>query len=148
MIPNKKIFILFIAILIFIVIFFFISKNKTQSEVILNGKTFSVEVVSSQSALERGLSGHKPLLENQGMLFIFPKPDNYGFWMKDMTFPIDIIWIKSSFEIIYIEKSLLPETYPKIFYPNSPALYVLEISAGISHKINLKIGDIVKFVKK
>ena len=120
----------------------------SESKVILNGKTFSVEVVSTKPALERGLSGHKPLLDNQGMLFVFQKPDNYGFWMKNMFFPIDIIWIGADWKVVHMEKSVSASTYPKIFFPNSPAQYVLEVNSGISDAINLKVGDTAKFVKK
>ncbi|MBI4156077.1 MAG: DUF192 domain-containing protein [Candidatus Zambryskibacteria bacterium] len=141
---SDKIFFILVAVVVILAIFV---RYNAKSEVILNGKVFQVEVVSTQSALEKGLSGHKLLEVNQGMFFIFQKPDNYGFWMKDMTFPIDIIWLDSSFKVVHVEKSLLPETYPKTFYSNAPSLYVLEVLAGISDKINLKIGDTIKFIK-
>ena len=136
------------VVLVFVVIITFLSTITYKSEVILNGKMFVVQVADTDYLLEKGLSGHEPLASNQGMFFIFEKPDKYGFWMKEMKFPIDIIWINSNFEIIHIEKSVRPDTYPKIFYPSSKALYVLEIPAGQSLKVNLKIGNSVKFVKK
>ena len=67
--------------------------------------------------------------------------------MKDMLFPLDIIWISSDFHIVHIEKNLSAQTYPTIYYPNAPAEYVLEISAGESDKNNIKIGDLVKISK-
>ncbi|KKR31903.1 MAG: hypothetical protein UT65_C0014G0002 [Parcubacteria group bacterium GW2011_GWF2_39_8b] len=148
MLSNNKILILIITILIFTVIFGFIYGNKTQSQIILNGKIFQAEVVRSQSELGRGLSGHKGLSDNEGMLFIFDKPDNYGFWMKDMRFPIDIIWLDQNFKVVHVEKSVATSTYPKVFYPSGPATYVLEVNSGISDSINLQIGDEAKFIKK
>lgn len=145
---RKTIIEIIIFALVFIAIILFLSTITYKSEVIINGKVFEVQVADTNYLLEKGLSGRKSLSEDEGMFFIFDKPGKYGFWMKEMKFPIDIIWIDSNFEIIHIEKSLSPRTYPKVFYPNIPALYVLEISAGQSMAVDLKIGDTVKFVKK
>ena len=123
------------------------NSQKQIKEVIVGGKTFFVELAKTEVEQNRGLSLHVPLLDNRGMLFVFQKPDLYGFWMKDMLFPLDIIWIDGELRIIHIEKSILPDTYPKTFYPESKSLYVLEISAGQSDILNIKTGDTVKFVK-
>ncbi len=96
----------------------------------------------------RGLSGHKPLTPDEGMLFVFPKAGNYGFWMKDMTFPLDIIWFDQNFHVTHIEKALSPDTYPKTFYPNANSEYVLEVNAGQAATVDLKIGDTATFIKK
>jgi uncharacterized membrane protein (UPF0127 family) len=114
----------------------------------MKGKTFSVEISDTEKLRTLGLSGHVPLKDDEGMLFIFPKPDKYGFWMKDMQFPIDIIWIDENFMIISIEKSVLPTSYPKVFYPTKLAPYVLELSEGEAQKLDLKPGENVKFTKK
>jgi uncharacterized membrane protein (UPF0127 family) len=116
--------------------------------VIVGGKTYTVEVVETKYLLEKGLSGHKPLSSNEGMFFIFQTPQKYGFWMKDMTFPLDIIWLDSNYKISHIEKNVKPETYPKVFYPEVDSVYVLEIQAGQSDILNLKIGDFVQFITK
>ena len=135
-------------VVVFIAIIIFLYTRTYPSKVILGGKEFSVEVLDTKPLLEKGLSGHKPLNSDEGMLFIFQKPDSYGFWMKDMLFPIDIIWMDANWKIVYINKSLRPETYPKIFYPDAPSLYVLEISEGEAQTLGLKIGDTVKFIEK
>ncbi len=150
MIYNKKNKILFSVFVVFIIIFsifLFFYSTFSNAQVTLGGKTFLVEVVSTPTKLERGLSGHLPLKDYEGMLFIFPKPDIYRFWMKEMLFPIDIIWIDENWHIIHVEKSLKPETYPTIFYSKTPALRVLEVSSGESERLNLKVGDSVKFVE-
>ena len=56
----------------------------------------------------KGLSIKNTLNESEGMLFPFDTPGEYSFWMKDMKFPIDIIWIDSNYKIVYIEKNLQP----------------------------------------
>ena len=146
MIFNKK-FYFSLLLLVFAVIFIFFPRNNKKNEVVLGGKTFFVEIADTNAKQVRGLSGHKPLLDNQGMLFIFQKPDKYGFWMKDMNFPIDILWIDSNYKIIHIEKSLAPKSYPKVFYPEAPVQYVLEIPAGSSSALGIKVKDSVTFVK-
>ena len=121
---------------------------------------FNVELALTPAQREQGLSGHKPLQDNEGMLFVFDEPGTYNFWMKDMLFPIDIIWIaptpsqsppqaggEGPLQIIHIEHDLSPDTYPKAFGPKDPALYVFEINAGLSKKNNFKVGDQVKFLK-
>lgn len=117
------------------------------SQVEIAGKTLNVELADTDIKRELGLSGHAPLAENQGMLFIFEKSGIYPFWMKDMLFPIDIIWISDDFQVVYIEKNAQPSSYPKTFGPNENAKYVLEINAGFSEKNNLKIGDELKFLR-
>ena len=141
-----------IQVVCFVVIFvgtvIFLYKQTYPVKLILGGKVFSVEVSDTKELLEKGLSGHKPLENDGGMLFIFSKSDKHGFWMKDMLFPIDIIWMDSSWRIIHIEKSLTPDTYPKIFTPQSDSMYVLEISSGESENLGLNVGDDVQFIGK
>ena len=81
-------------------------------------------------------------------IFIFENEEIHSFWMKDMLFSIDILWIDSNFKIVHIENGVSPESYPKIFTPNTKSLYVLEISAGQVNILNMKVGDFIKIVKK
>ncbi len=92
-----------------------------------------------------GLSGRESLDEDRGLLFIFDQPGIYSFWMKDMNFPIDIIWISSDLKIVYIKPDASPLYYPETYKPEADAQYVLEVVAGFSEKNNLKIGDSVEF---
>src|SRR3989339_1641882 len=144
---SRKSLVIFAVLLIFVTIFLCFARRGGIKEVIVGNNTFYVEVARTKMELERGLSLHVPLLRDQGMLFIFEKEDFYSFWMKDMLFPVDILWIDSNFKVVHAEKSVLPETYPKSFYPKSKSLYVLEISAGLTEALNIKIGDEVKFIK-
>lgn len=118
---------------------------KSQTSVFIGGMTIKIEIADTEALREKGLSGHRPLKENEGMLFVFEKPDIYSFWMKDMLFPIDILWLDSEKEIVYIKKDAQPLSYPEAFSSNLPAFYVLELSSGFSDRYNLKIGDKVSF---
>lgn len=94
--------------------------------------TLAVEVAHTPTAREQGLSGRTGLPEGRGMLFVFDTPGEYGFWMKDMQFPLDIIFIDQNLHVINIDSDLSPATYPQVFYPPTPALYVLEVPAGFA----------------
>ena len=148
MISWRKLFSIISIILLFLVIVSIVNHFHRKVYIDLFGKTIVVEVSETKEALEKGLSGHEPLSSDQGMLFVFSKPEKYGFWMKDMTFPIDIVWVDQNFNIVHIEESVLPETYPKVFYPKEPALYVLEVYSGQALNLGLKIGQSIKIYKK
>jgi uncharacterized membrane protein (UPF0127 family) len=102
-----------------------------------------VEVVDTASSRERGLSGKKGLLAGEGMLFVFDKPGRYGFWMKDMLFPIDMVWINDDGLVVHVERNVKPETYPTAFINTLDASYVLEIAANESEKYGLYMGAAV-----
>jgi len=119
--------------------------NKIQY-VKIAGKILKVDLVLTQKTQEKGLSGREKLKEDEGMLFVFDYMGQYSFWMKDMNFPIDIIWISDDFKVVYIKKNATPESYPETFTPEQNAKYVLEVLAQFSEKNNLKVGDKVEFL--
>jgi len=104
----------------------------------------SFEIVTGATEQERGLGGRKNIAPDYGMLFVFPKDDSYGIWMKDMLVPIDIIWLSDTGVIVHLEPSVEPSTYPHVFYPDSPARYVLEMRAGEANARGWKRGTHVR----
>ena len=90
---------------------------------------------------QTGLSGRECIPEKTGMLFVFERAELHGIWMKDMNFPIDILWLDSAKKIIHIEENVDPNTYPKVFYPPTPASYVLEMSSGTVKNTELKLSN-------
>jgi len=113
---------------------------------------FMVEVADTIVSRTRGLSGRVELKENQGMFFVFGTFGAHGFWMKDMKFPIDIIWIKGG-AIAGFAENVLPEPGKsllalKVYYPPEPVDKVLEIKAGLAEKLELKVGDKIIFLNK
>ena len=100
-----------------------------------------VDIVDSKSERAKGLSGRTSLKPDAGMFFIFDTVGKHGIWMKEMKFPIDIVWIDQNMEVVYIENDVSPDTYPKTFAPTSPARYVLELNAGFVKKYGIKVGD-------
>lgn len=118
-----------------------------KGEVKISEVLLSVNIADSNCKRTLGLSG-KPSLNEEGMMFVFEKMGNYTFWMKNMLFPIDIIWIDDNFNIVGIEKNLSPDSYPKSFGEKYQALYVLEVPTSYSEKNNIKVGDKIVFTKK
>lgn len=105
------------------------------------------EVADTKSSRELGLSGRSSMKDDEGLIFFFDTPGRYGFWMKDMMFSLDIIWINQEGIIVEIERNVKPESYPKTFMNASPASYVLELNAGIAEKQGLFIGSKVKIIE-
>lgn len=147
----KKVLILF-AILLVVVVVGLVAQNhfKTSSETptaTINNYTFKLEVARAQKEKEIGLSKKKTLEKNAGMLFLFEKPAYYSFWMKNMKFSIDIIYIRDR-RIVTIHKNVKsPKSLNEnlsIYNSSKPADTVLEINAGLSQKYKFKEGDIVK----
>lgn len=151
----KLVYIFLVLFILILVLFLFLGSKSPESsifyeqgQVIIGENVFNVDVADTPESRERGLSGKKSLNLDEGMFFIFQKSDNYGFWMKDMLFPLDIIWIGDDFKVNHIEENVSPDTFPKTFYSNVDSVYVLEISSGGVDRFDIKIGDKVIFRKK
>ncbi|MAZ40685.1 hypothetical protein CL654_01010 [bacterium] len=91
-----------------------------------------------------GLSGRPSLPEDEGLLFVFDRPGTYSFWMKDMNFPIDIIWIDENSQITEVTHSVLPESFPETFSSQNPSKFVLEVNAGFSKENNITPGEFIE----
>jgi uncharacterized membrane protein (UPF0127 family) len=109
-----------------------------------NIQAMKFEIVTTDAAQERGLGGRADITENYGMLFVFPKDKQYGFWMKDMLTSIDMIWLSDKGTIIAIDASVSPATYPKPFYPPEPVRLVLETRAGEATRRGWKVGTTIQ----
>jgi uncharacterized membrane protein (UPF0127 family) len=147
---------IFLGSLVFIIVailgsvfIFFTAKNKTIT-LKLGENSFEVELAETMSQQAKGLSYRDSLSENKGMLFDFGKDSNPGFWMMGMRFPLDIIWIKNNV-VVGIEKNVpaptsgTPQSALKLYYPPETIDKVLEINAGLSDKLGIKIGDMVSY---
>ena len=105
----------------------------------------SIEYARTPDEKFRGLCCRDFLPENSGMLFVYNRPGNYRFVMRDTRIPLDMYWISSGKEVVHIEHSVQPSSYPKTYGTNTPAQYILETNAGFAKRHNIKVGDTVKF---
>jgi len=126
-----------------------ISPQPRRPHIAINQTTLLLEIADTPEKKSRGLGNHKPLADNEGMLFIYAPPQKVSFWMKDMTFSIDIIYINQG-KIVEIYANVpapSPNTLPyqlKSYPAHQPVDYVLETSAGWSEKNHIQVGDSVK----
>jgi uncharacterized membrane protein (UPF0127 family) len=113
------------------------------SRVRLGGTNFGVEIVSSPEKTALGLSGRESICEKCGMLFIFEGVAYRSFWMKDMKFDLDMVYISGD-KIVYIAKNVRHENGTKeVVQPDAKADKILEVNAGTSDKFGLKVGDMI-----
>ena len=89
-------------------------------------------------------SGLKP---GEGMLFVFDREDIYPFWMKNMSFAIDILWLDGDKRVVDIRSSVPPCTTDEcaVYTPAAKAFYVLEIPAGDAERNKILPGVIFKY---
>jgi len=106
-------------------------------------KCVSVEVVSTDADMERGLMYRTSLGQDKGMLFVFTSDDKEQFWMKNMHFNLDILWISSDKHIVYIGQNIPACTADPcpVYTPTQAARYVLELNSGYTNSHQWKVGD-------
>jgi uncharacterized protein len=104
-------------------------------------------VADTDEKRSKGLSGVENMSDNQGMLFMFNNPSRQGFWMKEMKFPLDIIWLDLNNSVIHIEKKLQPCTsvlFCTVYSPSRDAKYVLETISGFTDLHSVNVGTKIK----
>lgn len=110
------------------------------TKLVTETKTYTLEVMASESARIRGLSGRPRIENNKGLLFVYPTDAQVCMWMKDMKFNIDILWLNDSKEVLRVEKDVKPSSYPNR-YCNDYTRYVIELNAGQTEKSKIKLGQ-------
>lgn len=122
-------------------VLFFFDSAQTIEKVVFDNAELLVEIADDPREIEKGLGERESLPSNSGMLFILPAPIIPGFWMKDMKFPVDVIWIDSGKKVIHITEGLTPDTFPETFSPPLPVQYILEVNAGWAQAHGISVGD-------
>lgn len=143
----------FLALFLFIIasalLFFWekVAGDKEENRACFKDECFYMELAKTASEKNKGLMFRDSLAEDRGMLFIFESEGIYPFWMKNMKFPLDIIWLNGEKEVVFIAKGEKPcqNDFCPLIDPGKKATYVLEINAGLSDAIGLKIGEEVDF---
>lgn len=115
------------------------------ARVSIAGREFFAELANTPALRLQGLSGRNGVGEKEGMLFVFDTKENHAFWMKDMNFPIDIVWIEGNRVVGFAEDARpepgIPTTRLRIYSPPEPIDRVLEIRAGRIQALGLAVGD-------
>jgi hypothetical protein len=143
----KKISLIIIAVIILSAILIFFSFSAAKQEepmniITINNKEIKVEIAKTSLEQYRGLSGRKNICPDCGMLFISGNKRERDFVMREMMFPLDIIWIGDK-KIVKIDSNLQPENSSNLtnYKSGEPVDYALEVNAGFCADNNIKIGD-------
>ena len=106
----------------------------------------TLDVARTETQRRTGLGGRQPLGENEGMLFVFERPTRSSFWMKGLTFPLDILWIEAG-RVVHLERNVpapspgTPDAHLPILTPAHEATYVLEVLAGFADRHGITVGS-------
>lgn len=104
----------------------------------------TVEIANTYESRARGLMFRDSLPENHGMLFVFDTQGNYPFWMMNMKINLDIIWMDSKGEAVYVARNVHPCGVPcTTIDPKADAKYVLEVNAGFADAYRIDKGSVI-----
>jgi uncharacterized membrane protein (UPF0127 family) len=121
----------------------------TGSQLMVDGNTINVALSTTTAEIDQGLQDRPTLAPNDGMLFVFDSAKIYQFWMPNMSFSLDMIWIGSDKKVVSITRNAPPladPSNPVWFRPSVPAQYVLEVNADYASSHNIQVGDAVQFI--
>ena len=126
--------------------FYFTTSSTNVIDIEIDGTVIRAEIVDTIPTRTKGLMFRDTLPENQGMLFVFESEDRYGFWMENMNFPIDIIWIDKNNRVVDIVKNAEPcRPICQTYTPKDNAKFVLEINANLADQLNIEEGSLINF---
>jgi hypothetical protein len=117
-------------------------------QVRLGESTIVAEMATTPKQQQAGLSGRSGLENGRGMLFVLEPPKTAGLWMKDMRFPLDIIYVDADGVVMTIHRDVPPDSYPRMYYPVAPAKYALEVPAGFTTAHHVGVGDIMSVTNR
>ena len=106
--------------------------------------TVPVEIARTPAERSRGLMFRISLPENEGMLFLFERPDQLSFWMRNTLIPLDMIFIEDSMRVLGVVENAEPRTDTGRSVPGL-SQYVLEVNGGWAQRHGIGPGTRVRF---
>ena len=134
---------IFLSLIAVIVLTGCLYNNSNVVRVDFDGAYVDADIADSKVEWEKGLMYRDGLNDTEGMFFVFLQEGYYSIWMKNMNFPIDIIWIDENLKVVHIEENVQPctqESCPS-YEPSKRAKYVLEVRANFTGDNNIEVGD-------
>lgn len=122
-----------------------VTRSQMRTEVKLGTGTFSARIAKTDAARTKGLAGVTSLGAHQAMLLAFKTDDKWQVWMKDMKIPLDIVWLNSAKEVVYIVTDAPYQAGTGTVYtPGADTRYVLELPAGTVVRDGIAVGQTAK----
>lgn len=120
----------------------------SSSWVKLDGHRYAVEVAQTEAQRARGLMFRDSMDAGHGMIFVHDKERVLAYWMKNTHIPLDIFYFDGQRRLVSVARNTpacnLGNACPP-FESEGPALYVLELNAGIADRLHAKKGDVLTF---
>lgn len=137
----------FVLALIFWGVYMIVTDLQTERPIVKIGSAvFRADVAKTDDQRYRGLSGRSELADDRAMLLVFNDDQHWEIVMRNMRFPIDIIWLNEKKQVVHIESNVQPDAEPyNIYRPKTPARYVLEVAAGQAKKSAIAVGVKAEF---
>lgn len=104
----------------------------------------TLELAATPETRVQGLMNRDSLAPADGMLFIFPSPYDYSFWMKDTRIPLDMLFINDKRTIVHIEAEVPPYTRAERS-SGQPITAVIELDGGRASAESIGKGDRVRY---
>lgn len=106
----------------------------------IGDKEYNVEVARTEEEKVKGLQEKESLGEDEGMLFVYDKPQEIAFWMKDTAIPLDIVFMDEDGEVISVKQG---QPYDETLLEEDGVMYVLEVNqnSGIQPGDELDMED-------
>ncbi len=137
---------LLVAVVVFaIAILSYRHMTQTGKTLTFGGHTYTLELATTTKQQEHGLSDRRSMPRDHGMLFVYQQEKKECFWMKDMHFPLDMIWLDADHKVIYIANNVSPDTYPDTICPGDPAEFVIELNAGQAAEAGILQDSVLQF---
>ncbi len=135
-----------LAVMLYVAIVFVMDNMIGRTKLTLGDGVYSAKLATNRDERDTGLGGLGSLGESRALVMAFPEDGLWGVWMKDMKFPIDIIWLDSAKKVIHIEQEISPDIgTSRTFYPRSPARYVVELPSGSVKLKSIKLKQTANF---
>ncbi len=148
-VPKPSLSLVFVLIGVVVVLaaasLFLLKPRGSACDLQLGQACITLERADTPAARSRGLSGRANLAADRAMLFVHDRPVRECFWMKDMHFALDMVWLDATRHIFKVEENVSPDTYPRSFCPDQGAQYVLELPAGSVRRHGLAHGQQLAF---
>lgn len=115
--------------------------NADTRELVVDGKSVTVEIADEPVERNLGLMYRDSLGKDRGMLFVYPDEQNRSFWMKDTKIPLTIAYLDAKGVIVHLAdmRPLDTSSVPS----GKPAMYALEMNQGWFAEHDVQVGDVV-----